>query len=135
MPGCFQASFDKKVSILIDCFEVFIERPSNLQAQVSTWSNYKHNNTVKVLLGIAPQGVVSFVSNTWGGHVSDIHFTDNCGILKKLLPGDIILADQGFNNEESVGLIQARLHISAFTKGKAQLSALELENTRTIANV
>ena len=135
MPACFQASFGKKVAIIIDCFEIFIERPSNLQARASTWSNYKHKNTVKVLMGITPQGVVSFVSETWGGRVSDQHLTNNCSILKKLLPGDVVLADRGFNIAESVGLMQACLHIPAFTKGKAQLSTLEVENTRTIANV
>lgn len=90
---------------------------------------------MKVLLGITPQGVASFVSDTRGGRVSNKHLTDNCGILKKLLPGNIALADWGFNIEESVGQLQARLRIPAFTKGKAQLSALEVENTCTIANV
>ena len=135
MPVCFQESFGKKVSIIIDCFEIFIERPSNLEARATTWSNYKHKNTVKVLLGITPQGVISFVSDTWGGRVSDKYLTDHCGILKKLLPGDIVLADRGFDISESVGMMQAKLHIPAFTKGKSQLSALEVENTRTIANV
>ena len=86
-------------------------------------------------MGIAPQGVSSFVSNTWGGRVSDKYLTDHCGILKKLLPGDIVLADRGFDISESVGMMQAKLHIPAFTKGKSQLSTLEVENTRTIANV
>ena len=27
-----------------------------------------------------------------GGHVSDKHLTENCGLLNKLLPGDIVLA-------------------------------------------
>ena len=36
---------------------------------------------------------------------------------------------------DSVGMMQARLHIPAFTRGKSQLDALEVENTRTIANV
>lgn len=36
---------------------------------------------------------------------------------------------------ESVGTVQAKLHIPAFTKGKSQLSALEVEETRSIANV
>ena len=31
--------------------------------------------------------------------------------------------------------MQAKLHIPAFTKGKTQLSALEVEETRKIANV
>lgn len=51
------------------------------------------------------------------------------------MPGDIVLADRGFDISESVGMMQARLHIPAFTKGKSQLSAVEVENTRTIANV
>jgi len=64
--------------------------------------------------------------------VSDKHLTENCGMLKKLLPGDIVLADRGFDIAESVGI---RLHIPAFTKGKDQLSAAKVEETRTIANV
>ena len=135
MPVCFQESFGKKVAIIIDCFEIFIERPSSLEARAATWSNYKHKNTVKILLGIAPQGLISFVSDTWGGRVSDKYLTDHCGLLKKLLPGDIVLADRGFDISESVGMMQATLHIPAFTKGRSQLSALEVENTRTIANV
>ena len=135
MPTCFQEAFGKKVAIIIDCFEIFLDRPSNLQARASTWSNYKHHNTVKVLIGIAPQGVVSFVSNCWGGRVSDKFLTDNCGLLNKLLPGDVVLADRGFDIAESVGLKQASLHIPAFTRGKQQLSALEIEDTRNIANV
>jgi len=61
--------------------------------------------------------------------------TDHCGLLSKLLPGDVVLADGGFDIAESVGLQQASLHIPAFTRGKQQLSALEIEDTRQIANV
>lgn len=135
MPMCFQASFGKKMVVIIDCFEIFIDWPSNLSAHASTWSNYKHHNTAKVLLGIAPQGVVSFVSECWGGRVSDKHLTEHSGILKKLLPGDIVLADRGFDIAESVAMMQAQLHIPAFTKGKQQLSAMEVESTRRIANI
>ena len=46
---------------------VFIVRSSGLHARACTWSNYKHHNTAKVLLGIAPQGV----SKCWKGRVSD----------------------------------------------------------------
>ena len=135
MPTCFQSAFGNKVAVIIDCFEVFIERPSNLLARACTWSSYKHHNTVKFLIGIAPQGVISYISTAWGGRVSDKHLTGNCGILKKLLPGDMVLADRGFNISESVGMHQAQLCLPAFTKGKDQLSATEVEETRTIANV
>ena len=131
MPVCFQASFRKIVAIIIDCFEIFLDQPSNLQARASTWSNYKHKNTAKVLIGITSQGVVSFVSECWGGHVSNRYLTDHCGILKKLLPGDVILADRGFDIAESVGMMHAKLHIPAFTRGKQQLTALEVKDTRT----
>ena len=33
MPECFKVLFGTKVAIIIDCFEVFIERPSSLKAQ------------------------------------------------------------------------------------------------------
>ena len=67
MPQCFQYSFGKKTTVIIDCFEVFIEKPTNLLARAQTFSSYKHHNTVKVLIGITPQGSISFVSKAWGG--------------------------------------------------------------------
>ena len=66
MSMCFQEPFGKKVAIIIDCFEIFLDHhPTNLQARAYTWSNYKHKNTAKVLIGIVPQGTVSFVSEAW----------------------------------------------------------------------
>ena len=67
--------------------------------------------------------------------MSDKHLTEHSGFLNKLLPGDIVLADRGFDIAKAVGMIQASLHIPAFTKGKDQLSAIEVKETRTIANV
>ena len=94
MPQCFQQSFGKKVTVTIDCFEIFIDRPSNLLARAQTFSSYKHHNTVEVLIGITPQGTISFVSKAWEGRTSDKFLTENCGILDKLLPGDLVLADR-----------------------------------------
>ena len=38
MPQCFQQSFGKKVTVIIACFEIFIDRPSNLLARAQTFS-------------------------------------------------------------------------------------------------
>ena len=135
MPRCFIDSFGLKTSVIIDCFEVFIDRPSNLLARAQTFSNYKHHNTVKVLIGITPQGTASSVSEAWGGRTSDRFLTENCGFLKNLVPGDLVLADRGFTVNEEVWLRQAELNIPAFTKGKNQLDPVDVEKTRKIANV
>ncbi|KAL9962200.1 hypothetical protein ACROYT_G031282 [Oculina patagonica] len=135
MPQCFQYSFGKKTTVIIDCFEVFIDRPSNLLARAKTSSNYKHHNTVKVLTGITPQATISFISKAWGGRTSDKFLTDNCGIQDKLIPGDLVLADRGFTIQESLMFRQALLAIPAFTRGKDQLDPVDIEATRGIANV
>ena len=55
IPQCFQYAFGRKTTVVIDCFEVFIERPSNLLARAQTFSSYKHHNTIKILVGITPK--------------------------------------------------------------------------------
>ena len=131
----FSSHLEKKTTVIIDCFEIFIDRPSNLLARAQTFSSYKHHNTVKVLIGITPQGTISFVSKAWGGRTSDKFLTENCGILEKLLPGDLVLADRGFTIQESLMFKQAQLSIPAFTHGKDQLDPVDVEKTRSIANV
>ena len=54
--------------------------------------------------------------------------------LNKLLPGDLVIADRGFNMGDSVAIMGARMEIPAFTKGREQLSAQEIETTRELAN-
>ena len=134
MPSEFKLNFRRCV-VIIDCFEVFCERPSNLMARSQTWSNYKHHNTVKFLIGITPQGYISFISKGWGGRVSDKYLTENCGILKHLNPGDQVLADRGFNIQESVGLCCADVKLPPFTRGKKQLSKFEIDNSRQLSRV
>ena len=87
------------------------------------------------LIGITPQGTISFVSNARGGRTSDKFLTENCGILGKLKPGDFVMADRGFTIQESVWFQHAELAIPAFTKGKDQLDPIDVEKTRGIANV
>ena len=135
MPNCFRACYGTKVVAIVDCYEIKIETPSHLLAKSATWSQYKHANTAKVFISMCPQGVTTFVSCAWGGRVSDKHLTVNCGFLSKLLPGDIVLADRGFDIDEDVARMQATLQIPAFTRGCVQLSPQDLEKTRQLAHV
>lgn len=135
MPMAFRESFGKKVAVIIDCFEIFTERPSSMEERSLTWSAYKHHNTAKFLIGVAPQGSITFISRGLGGRTSDKLLTESCGILDNLLPGDSVLADRGFTVADSVGMCRAKLELPAFTRGKPQLSAFDVEATRRLANV
>ena len=53
MPEAFQKNF-KNVKCIIDCFEIFTERPLSFGARAATYSNYKKHNTLKVFIAIAP---------------------------------------------------------------------------------
>ena len=55
--GTFKEKFRTTYTI-IDGSEVFIETPSDLHMQSSTWSQYKHHNTVKFLVACTPNGAM-----------------------------------------------------------------------------
>ena len=134
-PVSFRQYFKTNVAVIIDCFEIFINKPSNLKARSASWSQYKHRNTIKFLIGISPQGVITFISKAWGGRTSDKYLTENSKFLNHLFPGDVVLADRGFDIAESVGFYCAKVKIPAFTKGKKQVSGTDVESTRRIASV
>lgn len=137
LPTHFKEKFPRLTTI-IDCFEIFIDRPKGFNARSATYSNYKKHTTVKFLIGCTPLGVVSFLSKAWGGRVSDVEVVRKSGFLDSKLhfPGDQILADRGFTVQEDMALsCSAELIIPSFTKGKRQLSAQEVETSRKIASV
>ena len=117
LPLCFKRKF-KNCTCIIDCTEIFIERPLNLNARAQTWSNYKHSNTIKYLIGITPAGAVSFLSPGWGGKTSDKEITNKSGFLDKLEWGDCVMADRGFTIETELATRGVHLKIPKFTKGK-----------------
>ena len=65
--------------------------------------------------------------------MSDKAITQECGILNKLLPGDVVLADRGFTIFDLIEQYQAHAKLPAFTKGKNQLEAKEVAASRELA--
>jgi len=120
--------------IIIDCTELFIEVPSSMRAQSQTWSEYKHHNTWKALIGISPNGAITFVSKLWSGRVSDKEITQKCGVLALMEPGDNIMADRGFDIHELLPP-GVSLNIPPFKGTRDQLTPVEAEETAHIASV
>ena len=133
LPAYF-SSFKNCVSIIY-CTEIYIERPLNLNARAQTFSNYKSHNTIKYLIGINPAGAVSFLLAGWGGRASDKEITLSSGFLDKLTHVDCVLADWGFLVEEELATRRAVLRTPAFTRGKKQMTAKDIDISRQIALV
>lgn len=77
LPPSFRNPAYNLVRYIIDCTEIFLETPQNLQVRTDTWSDYKHHNTAKYLVSITPSGMINYVSKGWGGRTSDKFITVN----------------------------------------------------------
>lgn len=130
MPESFKKNHPN-CRVIIDCFEVRTEKPRGILEQAMMYSQYKKGHTFKVLVGVAPNGAISFISRAYGGRSSDTRITTDCGILAKLESGDVVLADKGFPEIQVDGVIT--VIPPRATPGQKQFTAEQMEETRKIA--
>lgn len=91
MPNRLRRDYPK-TTVIIDCSEFYVQKPSNPTAQIQTFSSYKSHNTYKCLLGINPTGAFMYVSELYGGNASDKYIVENSDFLDYIQHGDDVMA-------------------------------------------
>ena len=134
MPEVFRQKYPL-TRVVLDCTELFIEKPSCFRAQSETYSSYKSHNTAKGLVAIAPNGALTFVSDLYGGHFSDKVIVEHCGIPQLLEEGDAVMADHGFEIQDLLASKKVYLNIPPFMRSKDQVNPDKEDETREIASV
>ncbi|GFY63973.1 uncharacterized protein TNIN_382521 [Trichonephila inaurata madagascariensis] len=74
--------------------------------QQMTFSRYKNVNTFKGMIGITPNGVISFILELFTSSISDKVVFIRSKLMDRLEPNDIVMADKGFliaNELEKIG--------------------------------
>ena len=53
-------------------------------------------NSFKVIVGVAPNAAITYVSKLYPGSISDKEIIKQSGLMNHAASGDLILADKGF---------------------------------------
>ncbi|XP_064483121.1 uncharacterized protein LOC135395967 [Ornithodoros turicata] len=120
--------------VILDAAEIKCHAASSLALQSATFSTYKSANTFKGLVGISPDGTVTFVSNLFPGSISDKECMRQSGFLT--LPfddGDVVMADKGFIIQDMLNEINVGLNTPPCLRG--HFSEEEIRETEEIASL
>jgi len=134
MPEIFKKLLPN-VTVIVDCTEFEMERPSSIDSQSACYSSYKSRTTMKSLLGITPSGALCFVSDLFPGSTSDKEITVLSGFLDRLRCGDQVMADKGFNCQDELASVGASLVMPAFLDKKVQFSKEETNHNKVVASL
>ncbi|XP_042913024.2 uncharacterized protein, partial [Parasteatoda tepidariorum] len=125
---------NRQCRVIIDCTEFRIQKPNNPVEQQLTFSHYKNDNTLKAMIGITPSGAISFISDLYCGSTSDKELFLLSGLLSKLEPGDMVMADKGFLIEKELRSKNCTLKTPTFLKDRIQFPVLERECNNMLSN-
>ena len=90
--------------------------------QDATWSDYKHHNTIKHLVGISPSGFITFLRWCYGGRASDKFITKDSVFYDLLERDDVVMADRGFLIQEDLLLHICHLQVPPSARTKSQMT-------------
>ena len=71
-----------------------MKQPMALRAQQATFSSYESRNTVTILVGSTPGGLVNCVSDAYGRCTSDQQIVERSNIVQLCEPGNSVMADK-----------------------------------------
>ncbi|KAI8437945.1 hypothetical protein MSG28_010611 [Choristoneura fumiferana] len=124
------------VQMMIDCFEIEIEEPSNPFKQAQTWSQHKYCNTVKYLIACTPAGFIAFISKGYGGRISGKAIACKSGLIDIVPPNAVIMAGRGFKGIESLlSTKNAKLLCPPSVQSYSKVTKEEVIKTKVIASL
>ena len=128
-------SMMRNLNMIIDCSEIFIQTPKDHIIQKLTFSAYKHHNTLKFLIGISPNSMITYMSNAYCGSISDKAICNQSGMFDELPPYCYIMADKGFRIDQECTSNRINLIIPPGRRGQTQMLSGQVMNTKRIAQV
>jgi hypothetical protein len=120
-PQDFKSNFPK-TRVILDGTECPMKKPQNPLSQQKTFSTYKNRNTVKVIVGATPGGLISYIGEAYGGSASDRQIVERSDLVELCTPHDEIMVDKGFNVEDIFLPARVGVNIPTFFKKKNRLA-------------
>ncbi|GFX48696.1 THAP-type domain-containing protein [Trichonephila clavipes] len=133
MPPPFRM-YCKNVRIIVDCTEIEVQKPSSPMEQQMTFSRYKNANTFKGMIGITPNGAISFISELFTGSISDKEVFIRSKLMDRLEPNDVVMADKGFLIANELEKIGCKLYRPIFLEDKIQFDISEMVSNCQLSN-
>lgn len=96
MPEYLKENFPK-ARVILEGLEIPIQKPPHLKLQEESYSSDKNRYAMKIVLGITPHGLISFVSNAYGAAISYSEIVINSELRSLCDEGDVVFADGRFD--------------------------------------
>ena len=96
-----------------------------------------HHVNIMGLLGIAPSGAITFISELYQGSISNKEIVKRSGILTENIcdKNDPIMADRGFTIQNELAPLNIELNIPSLLGNRVQLTEANVKESETIASV
>ena len=120
--------------LILDATEYPVKKSTNPIIQQGTFSTYKNRNKAKVVVGATPGGMVSYISDAYGGSTSDRQIIERSDLMSKCDSGDSLMVDKGFTIQDLFIHSNVTVNIPTFFKNKNKISNSNLLKDRKISS-